>query len=977
MYVVMQVWVNRNASFTKTLGPSDCRLTFKSEVEDWNGSDVASSEGSGTASNMVTATEAVPKRSETPDKPNCPDDDDRKSPTKPDLDDKQPRIRLKASLATDPALHAQNLIPGLRNDVEPSQSQNKYLVSLPQAIQSALASRAFLLPVGLNLEAVAAATRSVEAPSEPTKPLPPVYQCSPCGIRFSSLSTLEAHQTYYCSHRINKVDEDSKASASGAVDSSGNQSDADCSEPSNKSLRSGKQYTCMHCSYSADKKVSLNRHMRMHTVSPPAPIAGSATAVVTNGDTASSDAQDRYCAECDIRFSSLKTYRAHKIHYCNSRHVVKSTIPAKTTSSCTSGSSPTSPVDPSTCRTPPSPTSQVPPPQQPFLALPTNPIIIVPYSLFRSASVLPALSTASGLPNPDTPCFLLPNGTLAPMTSAIPPAATTVPQPEVLKSVNKAKDLPVSNSSAPLDLSVRKTPSPKELVVDVSDEHEKENLKTPTLSPEKIECEPSIQGSPPSTPASNANASPSLSNNSPKRKYEETSRSNSPRSLRTPKSNPGGTEKSRTSPDITVPTFDIHTALHPLLFRSGNIPLIPPELQMRLSDVPTLPPVMPQVIVKQGVSKCKECNIVFYKHENYVIHKKHYCSARSLEDENSKTSGSPPVSPRSAGTTSPAAQYQQLICLACGIKFTSPDNLNAHQQYYCLKRSELEVRKCLKCRSVMEPGHQCISHAAVSGWKCPCCDVISATSSAAQRHMETHTGVKAYRCTICKYKGNTLRGMRTHIRMHFDKRSPDLQEEKYITYILDDETSNPGMSEMSIPHSAPSDERAVSPASESRPEASHACPQCPYSSPYKANVIRHIKLVHESTANENIALNGDEKNTSKSMPVLDEEEEVIVKKEAMEPEVIIAPAEGASIKEEMESAGDPNCKNPDAEILQEAQKSGAKYCKSCDIYFNYSSTFIAHKKFYCSSHAGEISAANASNNNNNNQPSRTAETPVL
>lgn len=32
-------------------------------------------------------------------------------------------------------------------------------------------------------------------------PLVPVFMCNPCGIRFSSLSTLEAHQTYYCSHR--------------------------------------------------------------------------------------------------------------------------------------------------------------------------------------------------------------------------------------------------------------------------------------------------------------------------------------------------------------------------------------------------------------------------------------------------------------------------------------------------------------------------------------------------------------------------------------------------------------------------------------------------------------------------------------------------------------------------------------------------------------------------------------------------------
>lgn len=29
----------------------------------------------------------------------------------------------------------------------------------------------------------------------------PTFICAPCGIKFSSLSTLEAHQTYYCSHK--------------------------------------------------------------------------------------------------------------------------------------------------------------------------------------------------------------------------------------------------------------------------------------------------------------------------------------------------------------------------------------------------------------------------------------------------------------------------------------------------------------------------------------------------------------------------------------------------------------------------------------------------------------------------------------------------------------------------------------------------------------------------------------------------------
>lgn len=116
-------------------------------------------------------------------------------------------------------------------------------------------------------------------------------------------------------------DEDPKTSGAGS-EPSGSQSDADVTDPANKGLRVGKQYTCMHCSYSADKKVSLNRHMRMHTVSPgPAtmPVGAGGASGVSNGEANAADAPDRYCAECDIRFSSQKTYRAHKMHYCNSR----------------------------------------------------------------------------------------------------------------------------------------------------------------------------------------------------------------------------------------------------------------------------------------------------------------------------------------------------------------------------------------------------------------------------------------------------------------------------------------------------------------------------------------------------------------------------------------------------------------------------------------------------------------------------------
>ncbi|KAF2880759.1 hypothetical protein ILUMI_25410 [Ignelater luminosus] len=902
-----------------------------------------------------------------------------------------PRLRLKASLATDPALQPQaTAVTSVKRDPDAAVSPPntaEYLASLPPALQTVLASSRFFLPPHINLSESAIRPEPAEVPRQSSAP---IFMCAPCSIKFSSLSTLEAHQTYYCSHRINKTSSDAEESKSGTgAEPSGNQSDQDASENASKSVRTGKQYTCTHCSYSADKKVSLNRHMRMHTVSP-SPVNPPTT--ISNGDVGQ-DNQDRYCADCDIRFSSQKTFRAHKLHYCSSRHMNKPTVtisPAgvptvvtssKTTSSCTSGSTSTSPVDTSTCRTPPSPATAATPSQQPFLALPTNPILIVPYSVFRGASLLPGLlPNVSGLPAPDTPCFLLPNGTLQPMSQAVPSNVTS--QMEVLKSVNKTKEPPVTrDSSGPLDLSIRKTPEPKELVINLGDDHEKENIKLRSPTPEQIICAPSLHGSPPLTPSSLREPSP-VQILSPKRKYEhDSSRSNSPRLSRlTPKVIASETEKSQLSPESNKSlnlSFGIPASLHPLL-RAGPLPLLPPELQIRLAagELPTIPPpTAPQVLVKQGVSKCKECNIVFCKHENYIVHKKHYCSARLQDDEISKNSGSPPVSPGSAGTTSPAGQYQQLICLACGIKFTSLDNLNAHQAYYCLKRNDIEVRRCGKCRGIAEPGHQCVPPGPFAGWKCPCCDVVSATASAAQRHMDTHTGVKAYRCTICRYKGNTLRGMRTHIRMHFDKRSPDLQEEKYISYILEDDGANVVEASMTPSTTGPSnvtDDRAVSPSSEGRAEPLHHCAQCSYSSVYKANVLRHVKLVHNVAEEEHLS-NGSTDKNSKSMPTLEEDEEIVVKKEAIEPEVIIAPIEEVTKEEPADVSPEEKSKQEsekEDEALKDESKQRNKYCKSCDISFKFHTTYIAHKKFYCSSHAGEITNANT---NNNNPTTRAAE----
>lgn len=304
---------------------------------------------------------------------------------------------------------------------------------------------------------------------------------------------------------------------------------------------------------------------------------------------------------------------------------------------------------------------------------------------------------------------------------------------------------------------------------------ENRSVSGDSITPEQIVCAPSLPGSPPLTP------SPKRRSHSPRGSSVSISpNSSTSHSLLMRPLLPADIALRLSDPALNVIPQQLlvkqSMELALRLSSSGtneatNAQQISPLQQIKSpSGIITPTPLPPQMFVKTGMSKCKECNIVFCKLENYLAHKKHYCSARNLDEGDGSTktsspSNSPPcVSPSGAPLT-----YQQLICVACGIKFTSLDNLNAHQMYYCPKRSELlapvvattavvssHKEKCLKCKNIHDPSLACTS-AGQGAYKCPICEVISPNSSEARRHMETHSGVKAFRCTICRYKGNTLR----------------------------------------------------------------------------------------------------------------------------------------------------------------------------------------------------------------------------
>ncbi|KAL7045608.1 hypothetical protein ACKWTF_002273 [Chironomus riparius] len=705
-----------------------------------------------------------------------------------------------------------------------------------------------------------------------------VYMCAPCSIRFSSLSTLEAHSKFYCAHRKD-ADENPNKSSNISCETNG-------SEPPTKAIKTGKQYACTQCSYSADKKVSLNRHMRMHQTSP----TPSSTATSNGDDTTSSQIivpasiigpslpiNDRYCTDCDIRFSSTKTFKAHKQFYCSSRNLEKVKDNQFYCNSRHQGqassilspvivpNAPATSISKSESQTPPEASKTPPTSTSPFLALPTNPIIIIPYSLIRNSSIIPGpLSSVAQVTNPDSTCFIFQNGTLQPIAYSIAPTVVasssntqqTSPRSvsqvainevkisnpssagnianEALKLLNKRDGIVNRESTTPLDLSVRRSsPNSRERSLSISSAisaeqfrmefdsmmEGKENLSVSgdSITPEQIVCAPSLPGSPSLTPSR---------------------RSNSPR----------GSSVSM-SPNSSTPHSVLMRPLFPtdiaIRLSDPALNVIPPlvkqsmELALRLSSTSeatnaqqispshpisstgTTPTQIPaQIFVKTGISKCKECNIVFCKYENYVAHKqfycasnldkgkdslpesdkKNYCSFKNLEKNEGSNAeqSSLSISPPTTISNNPQT-YQQLICLACGIKFASLDNLTTHQKYYCSKANDLQAQpssiatipslqkeKCAKCKVIHDPSQSC---AQGSHYKCPICEVVSPNSSEARRHMESHGGVKAFRCTICRYKGNTLRGMRTHIRMHIDKKSGDVNEENYISCILDDDST--------------------------------------------------------------------------------------------------------------------------------------------------------------------------------------------
>lgn len=655
------------------------------------------------------------------------------------------------------------------------------------------------------------------------------------------------------------------------------------------------------------------------------------------------------------------------------------------------------------------------------MALPTNPIIIIPYSLIRNSSIIPGpLSTIAQVTNPDSTCFIFQNGTLQPIAYSIassvaasssnstqqasPRSVTQAVTNEIkvckpsgsgnaandaLKLLNKRDGITNRESTTPLDLSVRRTsPNSRERSLSISSaisaEHfrmefdsmmeGKENLSVSgdSITPEQIVCAPSLPGSPPLTPSRRSNSprgsSVSMSPNS------STPHSVLMRPLFTADIALRLSDPSLNAiPPLVKQSMELALRLSSNTSEATNSQQISPSQPISSSGVTTPTQIPAQIFVKTGISKCKECNIVFCKYENYLAHKKHYCSARNIEesDGNSRESANPPTTPPTV-IPNISQTYQQLICMACGIKFGSLDNLNAHQMYYCPKRNDLQAQpspvaisallkeKCVKCKTVHEASQPCSQG---THYKCPICEVVSQNSSEARRHMESHGGVKAFRCTICRYKGNTLRGMRTHIRMHIDKKSGDVNEENYISCILDDDSTEiPPASKVPSPN-----DNNKKNCLKNQPKINHSDKQeVKVVVPISSNAIKKELSDDDAKSIEN-SEDIEDDHLSSGSPAIPTN---IIK---IETGTEILPQFLNNSKSPSKQAPEELSQSPNIVQLEDTTSpipvvspNDSKYCSNCDIYFTYSHTFSAHKKFYCKAKTNPTNNGTSPNGSNVN-----------
>ncbi|GFW61011.1 zinc finger protein ush [Trichonephila clavipes] len=576
-------------------------------------------------------------------------------------------------------------------------------------------------------------------------------------------------------------------------------------------------YRCPYCTFMNDDQNVLDKHILSHRH----PITKKASSKMTNSKS--------YCEACRIQFMSIDTYRVHKQMYCKSRNEKGTTSPAPLPESA------------------PGPAfkpgheaviirggvnggiaSSIIQPQAIYAAISTNPLILLPCSLVNGQGLV---SQKAVIPT-GAPGIVLQTGIACPTIVEKSPSITKVKEENPPSRKTSHPIMNFSSDSSDRTLSVtsllrkRKTSEgdvlnlkktcagePVPLVNSDTEKKEPESLPVDQDIPLDLSLKNKLINLSSRSPSKRKNSVASVGSPSPT--FPNTSDSISPPRSSILHSRISVSPSSPFNGDM-YPYYSSPGVLSRMPHVNDRLSPLPPTLQADVTVDKVIPPagMPPPKLLKQGDNVCEECQIVFYKYDNYLAHKKHYCAFRRQQlsaiaaaaassqeqlsdDNNSNHSGhndsstsyqsddaSKMVMRRVEHSAEPfrsvikKSSHSVYCCDACGVKFSTSDNLFAHQTYYCIKKADSAMSKAAASRgdNADSPKGLESPFSGPEEWKCNYCDATCASYDTIRRHLLTHSELRGFRCIVCGYKGNTLRGMKTHACEHLGEATTSIEE---------------------------------------------------------------------------------------------------------------------------------------------------------------------------------------------------------
>ncbi|XP_035208355.1 zinc finger protein ush-like isoform X3 [Stegodyphus dumicola] len=807
-------------------------------------------------------------------------------------------------------------------------------------------------------------------------------------------------------------------------------------------------YGCPVCDFTAMDQYSYDKHVRSHHN-----LNTSHASNLTNPKS--------FCDACKIQFMSINTYQVHKKYYCRSRHDtedLRRTSPVADINVASTAFRTASDTVILRNGINGAVTPSIIQPQAIYAAISTNPLILLPCSLVPGQGLVPQNGV---IPTGGPSIVLQTNATCStvvdksissqsvessgPYRKSSHPVINTGIESSAKAGYNSKTPQMKRKMSEGDVLNLKKTCTSDELRASSPDritqktENENVDQEAPLDLSLKRKRISSLLSSPSlmkrrNSSASTGRPSPPVHSRSPPSGCIVSS----PRGAISPSSPYNSESSSCYSSHVPVVVQRVSQAV------SERISPLPPVLQAAVvGDKPvTTPGMPPPKLMKQGNNVCEECHIIFYKYDNYLAHKTHYCTNRrrqlsalaavaaaassALEHSSDENSNHNPLNDSTQSCHSddpskpglrrmeygvdhfrtPVAKQSQPVysCDACGVKFSTSDNLNAHQTYYCIKKSESARNVSGKkgdggnSPKLLEP-----PFCGPDEWKCNYCDASCSSYETMRRHLLTHTELKGFCCAVCGYKGNTLRGMRNHACEHLKDDSTSLDEfvassviaqsaaipvlpravihcsdeesetnkeikclvkkEQKSSLELFNEVTSPEQDSVPTDHSEPEDSpRSDGRISDTRHKQSCSVKTESGDSSSDGNVSNHHESVNPLAFCDVVIKTENDRDGSADDSSRDELPRSYIK---FEPEtecdsgdkprdMSISPSSQSTsvIRVTSEAQRSENGKHfshtsRKKRNTQVKSHSELKYCKSCDISFLHIDNFVAHKKYYC------------------------------